>query len=94
MLYAERPSEVMGGAEGRTEGREEKREGRQSAAKGGKQEGLVLWYLIKYRQTSPSHYSKFKIAPSFIARLCTFLSRFNSDLYLTFLLTGNPPVAF
>ena len=91
MFYAERPSEVTGGAEGRTrtEGREEKREGR-----GGKQEGLVLWYLIKYRQTSPSHYSKFKIAPSFIARLCTFLSRFNSDLYLIFLLTGNPPVTF
>ena len=28
MFYAERPSEVMGGAEGRTGGREEKREGR------------------------------------------------------------------
>ena len=34
MFYAERPSEVMGGAEGRTEGREEKREGRGGEAKG------------------------------------------------------------
>ena len=87
MFYAERPSEVTGGAEGRTrtEGREEKRErrGGEARRRGGKQEGLVLWYLIKYHQTSPSHYSKFKKAPSFIARLCTFLSRFYSDLYLT-----------